>query len=296
MQLMATLRTSVNIAVATALLGMSSLASAERIEETPSAGAMVADAVLARPLYFVLSQAGALIYGATLPFTLLGGNADQAAETLVVTPLQAAFVRCLGCGNIENEVGSLNEGDGKRIRHFVMLSGGVSQEKSFVGEKFMSGGLYLGTHFSLLDNSRFDVMLGGRQLMASEKDVGDESLNSLEIVSRFGKAVNGWLELSGKLGLSRWKYKVDSDVDTTGISDIKASSVDFFWGVGAAAQVSGNWRVGLDYTRYDLTVEDNITLSGVAATDADALAFQARLADGVDTNLELLDLNITYMF
>ncbi|TVV44764.1 outer membrane beta-barrel protein [Thalassolituus sp. C2-1] len=275
MQLMATLRTSVNIAVATALLGMSSLASAERIEETPSAGAMVADAVLARPLYFVLSQAGALIYGATLPFTLLGGNADQAAETLVVTPLQAAFVRCLGCGKVENEVGSLNEGDGKRIRHFVMLSGGAAQLDTD-GETGNGAtyGLYLGTHFELTDKSRFDVMLGAKRLAETEIKASTgtfkDSATSYQIVSRFGREVFGNVDLMFKLGAHHWsaerKLNTGSKGDTSGN--------DFLWGVGLDTGLGDKLRVGLDYTSYSMENKD----------------------DGYDAGIDTLDLNVSYLF
>ena len=34
-----------------------------------------------------------------LPFTLMAGHASEAAETLMLGPAQATFVRCLGCRN-----------------------------------------------------------------------------------------------------------------------------------------------------------------------------------------------------
>jgi hypothetical protein len=37
------------------------------------------------------------VYVATLPFSLLGGNAGEAGKVLVVGPAEATFVRCLGC-------------------------------------------------------------------------------------------------------------------------------------------------------------------------------------------------------
>ena len=104
MRPMATLLKSATIAAISVLLFSATPAMAETIEDSPSAGAMVADAIFVRPLYFALSQAGAAIYTATLPFTLLGSNADQAAETLVITPLQGAFVRCLGCGKSKTKL------------------------------------------------------------------------------------------------------------------------------------------------------------------------------------------------
>lgn len=275
MQLMTALRNPLKIAVATALLGVSSLASAERIDETPSAGAMVADAVVARPLYFVLSQAGALVYGATLPFTLLGGNADEAAEALVVTPLQAAFVRCLGCGKIDNEVGNLREGDGKRIRHFAMLSGGVANMEA--GDESGSGpdyGLFLGTHFELTDKSRFDVMIGGRYLGDIELDdvtpTTTTTATSYQIVSRFGREVFGGMDLMFKLGLHHW----NAETEVSGGASVDTSGNDFLWGVGVDGDLGDSVRLGLEYTSYKLENTD----------------------DNFDVTLDTLDLNLSYMF
>ena len=35
----------------------------------------------------------------SLPFTLLAGHASEAAETLMLGPAEATFMRCLGCRN-----------------------------------------------------------------------------------------------------------------------------------------------------------------------------------------------------
>lgn len=76
---------------------MPSLAQAAEVKEQPSAGAMVADAIIARPLLLVTTVIGTAFYVVTLPFSLLGGNAMDAGDTLVVQPAKATFVRCLGC-------------------------------------------------------------------------------------------------------------------------------------------------------------------------------------------------------
>ena len=47
----------------------------------------------------VLTAAGTIIYLVTLPFSWAGGNADEAAEQLVIGPAKSTFVRCLGCIN-----------------------------------------------------------------------------------------------------------------------------------------------------------------------------------------------------
>ena len=66
-------------------------------KQDPSAYAMVGDAVIARPLLLGMTIVGSVAYVVTLPFSLLGDNAGQAAEKLVLQPARATFVRCLGC-------------------------------------------------------------------------------------------------------------------------------------------------------------------------------------------------------
>jgi hypothetical protein len=70
---------------------------AQQVDEDPSALAMVGDAVVARPLGLLFTVVGAATYVVTLPFSLAGGNAKEAGETLVVGPAMSTFVRCLGC-------------------------------------------------------------------------------------------------------------------------------------------------------------------------------------------------------
>jgi hypothetical protein len=55
------------------------------------------DAVLARPIGVVGTGLGMVVWGISLPFSLLGGNAGEAADTLVGGPARETFVRCLGC-------------------------------------------------------------------------------------------------------------------------------------------------------------------------------------------------------
>jgi hypothetical protein len=72
---------------------------AQEIDETPSAAAMVFDGLIVRPITLVATVIGAAIWTITLPFSLLGGNAGDAADTLVLAPAEATFIRCLGCTN-----------------------------------------------------------------------------------------------------------------------------------------------------------------------------------------------------
>lgn len=277
MRPMVTLRNTVSIATVSALLALSPLANAQRIKETPSAGAMVADAVIARPLYFLLSQAGSAVYAVTLPFTLMGGNSDQAAETLVVTPLQAAFVRCLGCRQVENRVTNLSEDDGsKRIRHFVMLNGGMSflntTDENEAGPGF---GAYMGTHFALSDKSRFDVMLGVKRLADIEIETAASTFTdttmSYQVVSRFGRDLGGF-DLMFKLGGHYWSTERETSVGVQ--PELSASGVGFLYGLGADAWVSEGVRLGLDYTHYNME----------------------NTSKGYDAGLGTVDLNLSFVF
>ena len=69
------------------------------IDESPSAGAMAGDLVVARPIGIVMTVAGTAAFIVSLPFTLLAGSASEAAETLMIGPAETTFVRCLGCTN-----------------------------------------------------------------------------------------------------------------------------------------------------------------------------------------------------
>lgn len=67
------------------------------LEARPSGGAMIADALLARPLLAAATLGGTAVFLVSLPFSALGGNVNSAAETLIKTPAEATFRRCLGC-------------------------------------------------------------------------------------------------------------------------------------------------------------------------------------------------------
>lgn len=67
------------------------------VQEEPTALAMTGDAIFARPVLFTMTVVGSAVYVLSLPFSLLGNNAEEAAEVLVLGPASATFVRCLGC-------------------------------------------------------------------------------------------------------------------------------------------------------------------------------------------------------
>ncbi|WP_116367866.1 hypothetical protein [Parahaliea mediterranea] len=67
------------------------------VDDSPSAGAMVGDLLVARPMGLVATVGGTAAFLVSLPFTLLAGHASEAAETLMVGPARTTFMRCLGC-------------------------------------------------------------------------------------------------------------------------------------------------------------------------------------------------------
>ncbi|MGH8493262.1 MAG: hypothetical protein ACRERR_09185 [Moraxellaceae bacterium] len=93
----------------TAAVGLASVpASAEeilddQINERPTTLAMMGDAVLARPMLLAITTLGAGLFLVTLPFSALGGNVKEAANTLVIGPGKSTFTRCLGCTEVQDE-------------------------------------------------------------------------------------------------------------------------------------------------------------------------------------------------
>lgn len=67
------------------------------VEEDPSMLAMTSDLLFVRPVMLVTTAVGSAVWLVSSPFSFAGGNAMQAADTLVVGPAKATFVRCLGC-------------------------------------------------------------------------------------------------------------------------------------------------------------------------------------------------------
>ena len=69
----------------------------EAVDDGPDGFAMVGDLLVARPIGVVMTAVGTAAWVVSLPFTLLAGPAEEAAETLILGPGAATFVRCLGC-------------------------------------------------------------------------------------------------------------------------------------------------------------------------------------------------------
>ena len=64
--------------------------------EPGSAEAMIADVIVARPIGLMATVVGSTVYVVSLPFSLLGGNEEQAREKLVKEPIAFTFKRPLG--------------------------------------------------------------------------------------------------------------------------------------------------------------------------------------------------------
>jgi hypothetical protein len=64
--------------------------------DKPSGAAMLIDGVLVRPFGMVATLIGSAVFVVTLPFSLLGDNVDDAAQSLVKDPAKMTFLRPLG--------------------------------------------------------------------------------------------------------------------------------------------------------------------------------------------------------
>ena len=87
--------TSISLVVIT----MNPASAAIEIDETdfgPSYDTMVVDTVVGKPLQLVAAVTGTAAYLVSLPFAVVGGNADQSQQKLFVEPWEA-MSRCLGC-------------------------------------------------------------------------------------------------------------------------------------------------------------------------------------------------------
>jgi hypothetical protein len=76
--------------------------------EDPGGGAMIFDLCVVRPVGIVATAVGGVAYIISLPFSLLGDNADVAGQKLVKEPAAYTFKRPLG------EFGSKIRGSGVR--------------------------------------------------------------------------------------------------------------------------------------------------------------------------------------
>ncbi|WP_350587755.1 MULTISPECIES: hypothetical protein [unclassified Psychrobacter] len=109
--------TSISLVVIT----MNSASAAIEIDETdfgPSYDTMVVDTVVGKPLQLVAAVTGTAAYLVSLPFAVVGGNADQAQQKLFVEPWDA-MGRCLGCTVAEDNYYKSQVTDNNVVRIIV---------------------------------------------------------------------------------------------------------------------------------------------------------------------------------
>jgi ABC-type Fe3+ transport system permease subunit len=93
------LRTSIILILAAALVAVPCsgvFAKDDVVYKDRDPGAMTADLLLTRPAGLCAIVAGAAVFIVSVPFSLLGGNAGQAWDQLVVSPTEYTFHRPLG--------------------------------------------------------------------------------------------------------------------------------------------------------------------------------------------------------
>ena len=65
-------------------------------KEKRTSEGMIVDAIAARPIGLVATLGGAVVFLVSWPFSALGGNSDEAWDTLVAEPAVYTFQRPLG--------------------------------------------------------------------------------------------------------------------------------------------------------------------------------------------------------
>lgn len=99
MKIIVGVRRAIVAVVVSCMLLPQMLLAQEAIDESPNEWAMAGDLLVARPIGAALVVGGAAVWLVSLPFTLLAGNASEAAGTLIGGPVETTFMRCLGCRN-----------------------------------------------------------------------------------------------------------------------------------------------------------------------------------------------------
>ena len=75
---------------------------AEQEKGQISPEAMSIDLIAARPVGFAATLLGTVVFVVSWPFSALGGNSEEAWDTLVVSPAEYTFQRPLGDFNQDN--------------------------------------------------------------------------------------------------------------------------------------------------------------------------------------------------
>ena len=282
------------ISVSLILFGMFrvSVSNAAEIDDSPSAGAMMADLLIARPLLLTGTVLGTAVYVVSLPFTLLGGNASEAGEALVLEPMEATFARCLGCTGSDHNNESIKTTTVAGPPSDVDLSQSVvSTEESFPiyrPEKerikpFLKAGYQAGTYFGESDSSTSGFLLafgstvvdgdiGYLDIELSYADYGnDEFLRSdpgeprstiTHNLTSVAAGVNAGIHLGsrgylyGKVGYSSWTLRdeqEDTDPNDPFTSKEKEEGNDFYYGAGIGIDLTQKINLNVEYVVHPIS-------------------------------------------
>ena len=110
-------RATIALMIACFMLPQALWAQEAAVDESPNAAIMVGDLVVARPIGVVMTVGGVALWLVSLPFTLLAGNAGEAAEALMQGPAETTFMRCLGCRNTGYVNKDLSQDDNDEAEH-----------------------------------------------------------------------------------------------------------------------------------------------------------------------------------
>lgn len=84
----------------------------------PTYESMIVDTVVGKPLQLVTAVAGTVAYVASLPFSIVGNNHQQAQQKLVSEPWEA-LQRCLGCTVAEDKYYKSQDSNNNTVRLVV---------------------------------------------------------------------------------------------------------------------------------------------------------------------------------
>ena len=82
--------------ISSPLYSFAEKAEEERYKQPKDPAAMTLDLVIARPVGLVAMLAGTVLFVVSVPFSALGGNTEEAWDSLVASPARYTFQRPLG--------------------------------------------------------------------------------------------------------------------------------------------------------------------------------------------------------
>lgn len=281
------IKTSLISFTATLCLFFPAISAAEKVENDPSVGAIVGDAIIARPLLLGVTAVGAVLYVVSLPVTLLTGDADDAADALVMGPAEATFLRCLGC------TGNRTKPSDEKL--FRESEEEFSDESPSLIGLYLKGGYQNVRYFNESDATGYSAAIGGNlfdsniayvDLELNYQDFGDHdesvnngdgtrekntfNVNSIGLGANVGVHLGDHFNLYAKAGMNKWKLKQSFTSYETGEPDEKTSSSgngqDKYYGIGLGANLNSRINLSLEYVFHPIskvtTKDDKIAALG----------------------------------